>query len=122
MKDSEQEKWLDLADGFFRQGDFQAMRACAREMLEQDGILMTAVDTGWITDERPHPTKLRLAEEGYDPVYGARPLKRVIQRRLQDALAMRLLAGEFNDGDTIRVDVDGNGAFTFSKVVEAVVA
>lgn len=40
-------------------------RTSAAEMLEQDGILMTAVDTGWITDERPHPTKLRLAEEGF---------------------------------------------------------
>ena len=40
-------------------------RTSSGEMLEQDGILMTAVDTGWITDERPHPTKLRLAEEGF---------------------------------------------------------
>lgn len=40
-------------------------RTSAREMLETDRILMTAVDTGWITDERPHPTKLRLAEEGF---------------------------------------------------------
>lgn len=40
-------------------------RTSAGEMLEQDGILMTAVDTGWITDERPHPTKLRLADEGF---------------------------------------------------------
>lgn len=40
-------------------------RTSAAEMLETDGILMTAVDTGWITDERPHPTKLRLAEEGF---------------------------------------------------------
>ena len=40
-------------------------RTSAAEMLEQDGILMTAVDTGWITDERPHPTKVRLAEEGF---------------------------------------------------------
>ncbi len=40
-------------------------RTSAKEMLEQDGILMTAVDTGWITDERPHPTKLRLADEGF---------------------------------------------------------
>jgi NAD(P)-dependent dehydrogenase (short-subunit alcohol dehydrogenase family) len=37
----------------------------AQEMLETDAILMTAVDTGWITDERPHPTKMRLAEEGF---------------------------------------------------------
>jgi NAD(P)-dependent dehydrogenase (short-subunit alcohol dehydrogenase family) len=40
-------------------------RTSAREMLESDGILMTSVDTGWITDERPHPTKVRLAEEGF---------------------------------------------------------
>ncbi|CAJ1581821.1 SDR family NAD(P)-dependent oxidoreductase [[Mycobacterium] wendilense] len=40
-------------------------RTSAGEMLTEDGILMTAVDTGWITDERPHPTKLRLAEEGF---------------------------------------------------------
>jgi NAD(P)-dependent dehydrogenase (short-subunit alcohol dehydrogenase family) len=40
-------------------------RTSAGEMLETDGILMTAVDTGWITDERPHPTKVRLAEEGF---------------------------------------------------------
>jgi NAD(P)-dependent dehydrogenase (short-subunit alcohol dehydrogenase family) len=40
-------------------------RTSAGEMLERDGILMTAVDTGWITDERPHPTKMRLAEEGF---------------------------------------------------------
>jgi NAD(P)-dependent dehydrogenase (short-subunit alcohol dehydrogenase family) len=40
-------------------------RTSAAEMLERDGILMTAVDTGWITDERPHPTKMRLAEEGF---------------------------------------------------------
>ncbi len=40
-------------------------RTSAAEMLERDGILMTAVDTGWITDERPHPTKMRLADEGF---------------------------------------------------------
>ncbi len=40
-------------------------RTSAKEMLETDGILMTAVDTGWITDERPHPTKMRLAEDGF---------------------------------------------------------
>jgi ATP-dependent Clp protease ATP-binding subunit ClpB len=53
-----------------------------------------------------------LAEEGFDPIYGARPLKRVIQRRLADALAMRLLAGEYLDGDTITVDAhDGEMVF-----------
>ncbi len=46
-----------------------------------------------------------LAEEGYDPTYGARPLKRVLQRRLQDPLAMAILEGRLRDGETARVDV-----------------
>jgi ATP-dependent Clp protease ATP-binding subunit ClpB len=45
-----------------------------------------------------------LADEGYDPVFGARPLKRAITRYVQDPLAKRLLAGEFASGDTIVVD------------------
>ncbi|TMD06959.1 MAG: type VI secretion system ATPase TssH, partial [Chloroflexi bacterium] len=50
--------------------------------------------------------KQLLASEGYDPTYGARPLKRVIQRRLQDPLALALLEGKFHDGDHIEVNVD----------------
>jgi ATP-dependent Clp protease ATP-binding subunit ClpB len=57
----------------------------------------------------------KLGEEGYDPVYGARPLKRVIQQRLQNPLALKLLQGEFREGDTILVDVDTNGQFSFTK-------
>jgi ATP-dependent Clp protease ATP-binding subunit ClpB len=45
-----------------------------------------------------------LAREGYDPAYGARPLKRVIQRQVQDPLALKLLQGEFHEGDRLRVD------------------
>ncbi len=53
-----------------------------------------------------------LAREGFDPVYGARPLRRVIQREIVQPLAMRLLQGEFHDGDTIVIDVrDGRLAF-----------
>ncbi|MBA3318291.1 MAG: ATP-dependent chaperone ClpB [Gemmatimonadales bacterium] len=48
-----------------------------------------------------------IAEQGYDPVYGARPLKRVIQRELQNRIALELLEGTFNEGDTIRVERDG---------------
>ncbi len=54
-----------------------------------------------------------LAEEGYDPVYGARPLKRVIQQRIQNPLALELLQGRFHEGDTIVVDTDADGNFTF---------
>jgi ATP-dependent Clp protease ATP-binding subunit ClpB len=55
-----------------------------------------------------------LADAGYDPVYGARPLRRAIQHYLQDKLAPMLLAGDFKDGDTIRVDGDKDG-LTFER-------
>jgi ATP-dependent Clp protease ATP-binding subunit ClpB len=56
-----------------------------------------------------------LAEEGYDPAFGARPLKRVIQQRIENPLASKILGGEFNDGDTISIDVDtAKQAFKFS--------
>jgi ATP-dependent Clp protease ATP-binding subunit ClpB len=65
--------------------------------------------------------KRYLAEEGYDPVYGARPLKRVIQRRLQDPLAREMLEGKFEDGDSIRVDLkDGQLVFEKEAVLETV--
>ena len=51
--------------------------------------------------------KALLADRGYDPVYGARPLKRTIQRLIQDPLAVKILEGEFKDGDRINVDSDG---------------
>ena len=47
-----------------------------------------------------------LAREGYDPVYGARPLKRLIQRKIQDRLALMLLSGEIRSGDAVRLDLD----------------
>jgi ATP-dependent Clp protease ATP-binding subunit ClpB len=62
--------------------------------------------------------KALLAAEGYDPVYGARPLKRVIQRLLQNPIALELLEGTFQEGDTIRVERDGD-ALRFEKVERA---
>ncbi len=56
-----------------------------------------------------------LAEVGYDPVYGARPLKRAIQRELETQIAKAILRGEFGDGDTIFVDVD-NERLTFKRL------
>ncbi len=56
-----------------------------------------------------------LADRGYDPVYGARPLKRVIQKELQDPLAELLLSGEVMDGDTIKVTADENGLVVNGK-------
>ena len=53
-----------------------------------------------------------LAEKGYEPAYGARPLKRVIQNELQNPLASELLKGQYAEGSTIRIDFDGT-EFTF---------
>ena len=54
-----------------------------------------------------------LAHEGYDPAFGARPLKRVIQRRLEDPLALAVLQGVYHEGDTIGADaVEGVAAFS----------
>ncbi|MHC5123137.1 MAG: ATP-dependent chaperone ClpB [Planctomycetota bacterium] len=59
--------------------------------------------------------KDQLMDEGYDPSFGARPLKRVIQQRLENKLATELIAGKFTEGDTIKIDGTGH-TFTFEKV------
>jgi len=62
--------------------------------------------------------KDRIVTEGYDPQYGARPMKRVIQRLLQDPLAHKLLNGDFADGDAVLVDFkDGAESLEFSKLI-----
>jgi ATP-dependent Clp protease ATP-binding subunit ClpB len=66
-------------------------------------------------DITPAASKL-LAEEGYDPQYGARPLKRVIQQRLENPIASQILRGQYGDGDVIHVDADpAKHDFTFTK-------
>lgn len=71
-----------------------------------------------LTLELSKNAKEKLTNEGYDPIYGARPLKRVIQQRLQNPLALKLLQGEFKPGQEIFVDTDefGNYAFSAKKV------
>jgi ATP-dependent Clp protease ATP-binding subunit ClpB len=61
--------------------------------------------------------KDRIIEEGYDPTYGARPMRRAIQRLVQDPLALKVIAGDFLEGDTILVDASGPGDLTFTKLV-----
>ncbi|MCX7063783.1 MAG: AAA family ATPase, partial [Proteobacteria bacterium] len=63
----------------------------------------------------------RLTEQGYDPVYGARPLKRAIQRSIENPLAGELLGGRFHPGDLVRIDV-AHDAFTFERIVAGFVA
>ncbi len=62
------------------------------------------------------PARELLSEKGYDPAYGARPLKRVIQKSIQDPLAEEILAGRVKDGDSVEVGVV-NGMFTFNGLV-----
>ncbi len=57
----------------------------------------------------------QIMDEGYDPAFGARPLKRTIQQRLENPLASELLAGKFTDGDTIKIDANAH-KFTFERV------
>jgi len=56
-----------------------------------------------------------IAKEGYDPAYGARPLKRLIQKKIQDPLALMILKGEIREGDVISIDVDNKGNVVFKK-------
>ena len=58
----------------------------------------------------------QLVAVGYDPVYGARPLKRAIQQEIENPLSVKLLSGEFVAGDTIKVDVDAEDKLTFDKL------
>jgi ATP-dependent Clp protease ATP-binding subunit ClpB len=76
--------------------------------------LLTRLEDRKIHVELTDPAKGFLVSEGYDPMYGARPLKRTIQRRVLDPLAMRVLEGEFREGDRIVVDVGPTG-LTFAK-------
>jgi ATP-dependent Clp protease ATP-binding subunit ClpB len=71
-----------------------------------------------LTLELTDAAKEVVAEAGWDPTYGARPLKRALQRMVENPLAMRLLEGDFADGDTIVVDASG-GELTFEKAPAA---
>ena len=66
-----------------------------------------------VTDRAKH----ELAVEGYDPTYGARPLKRTIQRELENPLAMKILSGEIHDGDNVVVDAQA-GEIVFTRVLD----
>ena len=69
--------------------------------------------------ELTEDAKDHLATVGYDPTFGARPLKRLIQKELENELAKELLSGKFTEGDTVKVDYDGDKIF-FSKIAEKV--
>jgi ATP-dependent Clp protease ATP-binding subunit ClpB len=72
-----------------------------------------------ITLDLDEGARIWLADEGYDPVYGARPLKRVIQRQLQDPLAEMILAGEVSEGDTVKVSAGNDGLIVGDRVLSS---
>ncbi len=88
--------------------------------LQLAGLEALLADRG-LSLEVTEAAKSRLVEEGYDPAFGARPLKRVIQRRIQNPLALQLLEGEFGEGQTVRVDADEVG-FSIGLGEKAMVA
>ena len=75
----------------------------------QLGLLAKRLEARDITLDVDADARTWLANRGYDPVYGARPLKRVIQKELQDKLAQKLLAGEIRDGSAVEVSVADGG-------------
>jgi ATP-dependent Clp protease ATP-binding subunit ClpB len=81
--------------------------------------LMKRLEERKIHIELADRAKDLVIEEGYDPAYGARPLKRTIQRAILDPLALRVLQGDFKEGDTIRIDAPG-GKIQFERVENAV--
>jgi ATP-dependent Clp protease ATP-binding subunit ClpC len=90
----------------FRQLTKDEVKQIAGLMLRE--ISMRLSEQG-ITLEVTERFKDRIVEEGYDPTYGARPLRRAIMRLLEDSLAEAMLSGQVKDGDTAVVDVDDNG-------------
>ena len=90
--------------------------------LQLDSLIARVRERG-VEVELTDDAKQLIGNLGYDPTYGARPLKRVIQKRLVDKLALKLLEGEFGPGDVVRVDVsrdpDGAGELTFTAAVPA---
>jgi ATP-dependent Clp protease ATP-binding subunit ClpB len=84
----------------------------------QLGHLVKRLADKRITLELTPSAEELLGREGYDPVYGARPLKRTIQRLIQDPLALQILNGDFGEGDTVVVDAK-RGQIGFRKAVEA---
>ena len=97
-----------------RVDDIVVFRALEREDLEEIVELQLQRLERLMTDQKltlevTEEARRLIAEEGYEPAYGARPLKRAIQRLVQNPLAIRVLEGEFGPGDTVRVDVEEEG-------------
>jgi ATP-dependent Clp protease ATP-binding subunit ClpB len=84
----------------------------------QLGTLRKRLEERHIELKLSDAAKTRLVRSGYDPVYGARPLKRAIQREIETPLAKKIIAGEIHDGETIWVDAGPDGLTFRSEVNE----
>jgi ATP-dependent Clp protease ATP-binding subunit ClpB len=106
-----------------RVDDIVIFRRLSREDLRRIVELQVEQLAGRVRDkgleiELTDDARTLLGNLGYDPTYGARPLKRVIQKQLIDRLALKLLEGEFREADTVRVDAEG-GELVFEKATAA---
>lgn len=94
-----------------------------KEIVEiQLGHLRSRLQEKQIEIELTEKAKDQLARDGFDPVYGARPLKRAIQRKIQDPLALAIIEGRFREGDRVIVDADENGEMRFERAETAKVS
>jgi ATP-dependent Clp protease ATP-binding subunit ClpB len=80
----------------------------------QLGLLQRRLAERHLTLELSEEARDLLADRGYDPTFGARPLKRLIQREIADPLAFEILSGNVHDGDAVTIGVDGEGGFTIT--------
>ncbi|MCL5808963.1 MAG: AAA family ATPase, partial [Deltaproteobacteria bacterium] len=92
--------------------DIVIFRSLAREDIEriidiQLGLIRKRLEERKLSLELTEAAKGYIADEGYSPVYGARPLKRVLQKQILDVLALKILEGSFAEGDRIVIDSDG---------------
>ena len=85
----------------------------------QLGYLRKRLEDKKLTLEVSDSAKAVLLRDGYDEQFGARPLKRAIQRLIQDPLALKLLEGEFGEGDTVLAEADGDDRLRFTKTASA---
>jgi ATP-dependent Clp protease ATP-binding subunit ClpB len=119
-RDKQREAVLDDVRGYFRPefvnriDEIVVFDALGRDEIAQIvdiqlRSLRRRLDERGLTIELTDAARGYLATEGFEPAFGARPLKRLIQREIQDPLAMQLLAGEIRDGDTVTIDASAVG-------------
>jgi ATP-dependent Clp protease ATP-binding subunit ClpB len=122
-RDKQREAVLDDVRGYFRPefinriDEIVVFEPLGREEIGkiveiQLGLLRKRLEERDLTLELTDEAQAYLANKGYEPQFGARPLKRLIQREIQDPLALKLLSGDLHDGDTVTVDLaDGQLVF-----------